>query len=143
MPNENYVHTITLYNCLKAADSPDKRDHWYRHVLSGCYYKAAINRVDTGVNAGMQNTYTVRIPEDSLYRPYHEWMKLDESSRQRYFTMHLDDIVIHGECEEEITELSGQTAVQVMNRYKPDAFKVTAVSDNTRALYAKHYRLGG
>lgn len=141
--NPNYGHTITLYNCMKATDAPDKKDHWYRHELSGCYYKAAVTRTDTGIGAGMQNVYTVRIPESDRYKPYGEWAGLTEDDRPRYFTMDLDDIVISGSCGEEITRHSGQTAAQVLKRHKPDAFKVTAVSDNTRGMFAKHYRLGG
>lgn len=143
MPNASYVHTITLYNCLRAADSPDKKDHWYRHILHDCYYKSSVVRVDSGTSAGQQNVYTVRIPESPQYRPYADWLKLVEEERKKYFTMQLDDVVVHGECREEITGASGQTAVQLMKRYKPDSFKVTAVSDNSRALCAKHYRLGG
>lgn len=141
--NPNYSHTITLYNCLKAADNPDKKDVWYRHVLTGCYYKAEIVRTDTGTNVKQQNTYTVRIHKSGLYKPYAEWVQLDDADRKRYFTLHLDDIVVYGAQSDEISGASGQTAVQVMNRYKPDAFKVTAVSDNTRVPYEHHYRLGG
>ena len=147
--NPNYNQTITLYNCLKAADNPEKKDIWYRHVLSECYYKAAINRMESGARSGigmiaaMQSVYTVRIPQSAAYRPYHEWAKLSEAERRQCFTGRLDDIVIVGNCEEEITGLAGQTATQVMGRYKPDAFKVTAFSDNTKVPMAKHYRLGG
>ncbi len=143
MPNANYNHTITLYNCLKAAESADKRDHWYRHILDGCYYKAAVMRIDSGDSAGQQNTYVARIPESPQYKTYAEWVKLPDEERNQYFTMNLDDLVIAGECQEEITGGSGQAAVQLLKRHKPDAFKVTAVSDNTRAMFAKHYRLGG
>lgn len=141
--NPNYVHTVTLYNCLRAKDSGDKKERWYRHVLRDCFYKAAIVRTDTGTNAGQQNTYVVRIPVSDLYRPYAEWIRLLPAEREQYFTMALDDVVIAGECAEEITGATSQAAMQVLNRHKPDAFKVTAVSDNTRSPYAKHYRLGG
>ena len=53
------------------------------------------------------------------------------------------DIVVYGECAEEITGTSGQTATQIMNHHKPNAFKVTASADNTKFPAAKHYRLGG
>lgn len=141
--NPNYRHVITLYNCLKAADSPDKKEHWFSQVLENCYYKAAVIRVDTGTSAGMQNTYTVRIPESARYLPYAAWVRLAEEKREKYFTVSLDDIVVAGICTEAITGAGGQAAVQVLKRYKPDAFKVTAVSDNTKALYERHYRLGG
>lgn len=141
--NPNYRHTVTLYNCLKAADSPDRKDHWYRTVLHGCYYKAAVNRVDAGTSAGARNTYVVRIPENASYLPYAAWASLSDEMRRRCFTMNLDDLVVYGDCREEITGESGMTAVQVMKRHKPDAFKVTACSDNARAPVERHYRLGG
>lgn len=141
--NPNYRHTITLYNCLKAADSLDKKEHWYRRELEHCYFKSAITRVDSGTSAGMQNTYTVRIPASDQYLPYVDWAELSEAEREKYFTASLDDIVIAGICGDEITGSSGQTAVQVLKRHKPDAFKVTAVSDNTKAPLERHYRLGG
>lgn len=141
--NPNYRHTITLYNCLKVADSPDRKDHWYRRVLSGCYYKAAVTRIESGTNAGVQNTYVVRIPKHERYRPYAVWAQLPEKEREKFFTMSLDDLVLYGERKEEITGSVGQTAVQLMKRYKPDAFKVTACADNTRSQIEQHYRLGG
>lgn len=141
--NQNYRHTITLYNCLKALDSPDRKDHWYRTVLDRCYYKAQITRIDAGTSAGVVNTYVVRIPESSSYRPYVVWAALSEKERSRCFTMDLDDLVIYGSCTDEITGDAGSTAVQVLKRHKPDAFKITACSDNTRAIMEKHYRLGG
>ena len=67
--NQNYKHTITVYNRIRAADSPDKKDHWYRTLLENCFWKAAVNTV-FGTEASVQNTYTVRIPEDDRYLPY-------------------------------------------------------------------------
>lgn len=141
--NPNYNHTITLYNCLKAADSPDRKDHWYRTELGQCYYKASVTRVDSGTSAGVRNTYVARIPEDPSYLPYAVWAALAEVQRSRHFTMNLDDLVIYGACSDEVTGESGGTAVQLLKRHKPDAFKVTACSDNTRSPMEKHYRLGG
>ena len=37
--NPNYKETITIYNCLKAEDNPEKKDIWCRHVLQNCFYK--------------------------------------------------------------------------------------------------------
>lgn len=141
--NPNYRHTITLYNCLKACDSPDRKDHWHRTVLTGCYYKAMISRTDSGTSAGVNNTYAVRIPADPRYLPYPSWAELSEEERNWYYTVNLDDVVVYGECLEEITGVSGQTAVQLLKRHKPDAFKVTACSDNTDFPVEKHIRLGG
>ena len=32
--NPNYVHTITLYNRIKAADTTDKIEKWIRTVIT-------------------------------------------------------------------------------------------------------------
>ena len=40
--------------------------------------------------------------------------------------------MIHGACSRrDYRRPNGQTAAQLLNRYKPEAFKVTAFSDNT------------
>lgn len=139
--NPNYCHTITLYNCLKARDNPDKKDVWIRTVLYDCFYKASTSQIWNGTEASMVNTYTVRIPESHEYLPYHSWSELDE--RAGYFTVSEGDIVVYGECLEEITGNSGNTAPQLLLKYKPDAFKIASFSDNTAHRMAKHYRLGG
>lgn len=143
--NPNYNQTITIYNCLRAADnSNDTKDVWYRTVLEECFYKNVIGRTEYVDKAPkMESAYTVRIPESEKYRPYHEWVKLPDEERSRYFTCSQKDIVIQGECSEEITGVSPNTASQILSRYKPDAFVVTAFSDNTSHICGKHYRLGG
>lgn len=141
--NPNYTHTITLYNCLKAADGPGKKEKWYRHTFTGCFYKAAVNTTQNGTQASQSNTYTGRIPEDKRYLPYARWAALPEAERAEYFTVSSGDIVVYGECADDITGASGQMAAQVLNRHKPDAFKITAFSDNTSCRMGKHYRLGG
>lgn len=139
--NQNYIHTITLYNCLKAADNPDSiKDVWYRHVMTDCFYKAAVTQVNSGTSAGMQNTYVVRISESDRYRPYTEWVKLSDTNRKLFFTLRADDIVVYGSCPDNIGEMA---ASQLLTRYKPDAFRITAVSDNTAFPIGRHYRLGG
>lgn len=143
MPNANYTHTITLYNCLRSSDSPDKREKWYRHIINSCFYKCTLTDIQNGTQITKSSTYTVRVPETSKYRPYCEWKKLSDDERRQYFTFSTDDIVVYGECMEEIEGTQGKTAAQFMLRNKPDSFKITAVSDNTRNRFARHYRLGG
>lgn len=140
--NPNYRATITLYNCRKAADSPEKKETWKRTVLYNVFWKAETTVTQSGTQASKSNTYTVRIPQklpvNPEYHPYAEWKE-----NMVGFTVSNGDIVILGECPAEITGISGQTAAQVLSRYKPDAFKVTASGDNTGFPMGKHYRLGG
>lgn len=142
--NPNYIHTITVYNCLKAADNPNSmKDTWQKTVLHDCYYKNVMGRVDSEKTSKMQNVYTARIPRSDRYLPYHEWAQKPEAARTSYFTFSLGDIVIKGECDDLITGTSPNTATELLQRYKPDAFLVTAFSDNTSHQMSKHYRVGG
>lgn len=141
--NPNYLHTITVYNRVRGLDNPSKKDTWTRTVLTDCFYKNVIGKIEEGKTVRMGNVYTARIPESEKYLPYYEFAKLTEEERTMYFTFNLGDIVVHGACQEEITGTSPNTAAEFMERMKPDAFKVTAFSDNTSHIYAKHYRVGG
>ena len=134
--NQNYTRTITLYNRIRATD---KKEHWNRTVLHNCFWKSQVNTGFNGTQASVQNTYVVRIPKDERYLAYAEYAK----DPKGHFTASQDDLVVLGECSEEINGTAGHTAAQVLNRRKPDAFKVTAFSDNTAFPLAKHYRLGG
>lgn len=118
--NPNYVNTITVYR--------NKNGAWSRTVLHKCFWKAKIETVQDGTNAKQVNSYTVRIPVESAGLG---------------FVTSTNDIVVLGEIAEEITGKSPYTATEIMQRFKPDAFKITAFSDNTSCCVDKHYRLGG
>lgn len=120
--NPNYVHTITLYR--KQADGTFKRS-----VLKNCFFKAETTVVQSGTNVSKVNTYTVRIPADK--------------AGKNFSVTTGSDIVILGECKETISDTKGNRAAELLLRYKPMAFKVTAFSDNTSHRLDKHYRLGG
>ena len=112
-------------------------------VLTDCFYKNVIGKIEDGKTVRMGNVYTARIPESEKYLPYHAFAKLTEEEQTMYFTFNLGDIVVHGVCQEESTGMCPNTAAELLERMKPDAFKVTAFSDNTSHICAKHYRVGG
>lgn len=141
--NPNYIHTVTIFNCLRGKDNPTKKDIWQKTILRNCYYKNVIGRVEDGKTARMSNVYTARIPMSDQYLPHQEWIKKKDSEREQYFTFSLDDIVIYGECMETISGSPPNTAAEVLKRHKPDAFVITAFSDNTSHEHSKHYRVGG
>ena len=143
--NPNYNTTITIYNCLRAADNPDgHKDIWIRSVLHNCFYKNVIGRTEyADKDPKMSSTYTVRIPASEKYKPYHEWIRLDDQERSKYFTCSQKELVVKGECEEAITGISPATSSQLLSRHKPDAFLITAFADNSGYKHAKHYRIGG
>lgn len=142
--NPNYVHTLTVYNCRRKTDNPaGEQDEWQKTVLHDCYYKNIIGKVDGDKAIRMSNIYTARIPRSEAYLPHQEWARLPQEERRGFFTFSLNDIVVLGECQEEITGASLYTSTEVLKRHKPDAFIVTAFSDNTSHPCSKHYRVGG
>lgn len=142
--NPNYNQTITVYNCLRAADNPGSmKDTWQKTVLHDCFYKNVMGRVDSEKGAKMSSVYTARIPESPSYRSYSEWASLPQDEREDLFTFNLGDIVVKGECADDIKGVSPFTASEVLEKYKPDAFKVTAFSDNASHIAGRHYRVGG
>lgn len=118
--NSNYVHTITLYRKQDGA--------WSRTVLHNCFWKSPIAVTQNGVQASQANTYTVRIPVEAAGDG---------------FKVSVGDIVVRGVCTDQITGKAPDTASEVMVRNKPEAFKVTAFTDNTTHIAGRHYRLGG
>lgn len=120
--NPNYVHTITLYRRLQ--------DGSYTHeIIEGCFWKASIVMTQSGTNASQANVYTVRIPKEKVPAGLSVSMN--------------SDFVVLGKCPDEVSDDKGFRAAEVLLRHKPNAFKVTAFSDNTSHLVDKHYRLGG
>lgn len=119
--NPNYIHTVTLYR-----KKEDKT--WKKDVYHNCFWKEKIVVTQNGTEASQANTYIVRIPKEVAGED---------------FTVSVGDIVVKGECLEEATMKSPNTATDILSRNKPNAFRITAVSDNTGHLLDKHYRLGG
>lgn len=142
MLNPNYNKTITLWNCLKAVDNPDKVDAWYKTEIPECFFKVLQTQVTSGTSASMAGTYTARIPASDKYLKYEEWCKLPALTRGNYFTGSVGDIIILGSFSETITNVSPNASANVLGRAKPNAFKVTAFSDNSDSIQG-HYRFGG
>lgn len=118
--NPNYVNTVTLFRKQNGV--------WGKTILHNCFWKSEIKTVQNGTDLSKVNVYTVRIP-------------VQEAGEA--FKASSGDVVVLGECMDEITMKTPNTASEVLNRNKPDAFAVTAYADNTSHLVNKHYRLGG
>lgn len=142
--NPNYCHTITVYNRLQAKDTASKKDEWYKTVLPNCSWRCTSadeqkNDQSNITNRTAAETYTIRIPQNPNFRYYNDWKQSPDS----HFTVSKTDIIILGECAEEITGVSPNTASEVMQRYKPNAFLIKSFTDNTAHLLGKHYKVGG
>lgn len=142
--NPNYIHTITVYNRMKAKDTATKKEEWYKTVIPDCSWRCSTEDIQQQVQSGITNRdqkeiYIVRVPRNEKFRSYEEWKK----APAEYFALSKQDIIILGECQDEITGISPDTATEVMQRHKPDAFLIRSFADNTSHLVGKHYKVGG
>ena len=118
MPNPNYTHTITLFH----KKIVDRKEVWSIRTIDNCFYKCETTITQNGTDVTKSNMYTVRIPQCDI-------------------EVSMDDVVVYGSVIDEIGK--DMNATQLLHKYKPDAFRVTSISDNTRYLFGKHIRLGG
>lgn len=170
LPNHNYKHTITIFNKYKLdmdggsfnsesqgvslnggyfvpwdnvvtidygtfADG-NQKEAWKKTVINGCFFKCETNTTFTGTTSSKSNTYTVRIPGKKEYKENKNFCGGEG------FTLKEGDICILGACDDSITGKTGKTATDILNKNKPNAFKITSVSDNN-AFIGAHFRIGG
>ena len=140
VPNPNYKHTITIYNCLKAVDSATGKDIWYKTVINNCFYKVIGSLQISGTTLISAPSYVVRIPQSEKYLPYKEW--ISNTDKANHFTISETDLIIHGAPSESITGVAPLTATNLVTLYKPDAFRIKLFSDNS-SYFAPHYKVGG
>ena len=53
------------------------------------------------------------------------------------------DLIIRGQITETVTGKSPNTASEILDRYKPDAFRVAGVSNNSASFIGKHVKVVG
>lgn len=126
--------TVTVLNKRDGLDSPDSLDAWKKTVLRGCFWAGEQTQGQSGQEVSEGADYLLRVPQSADYRSYLIW-KADMEG----FTFSPGDYVILGEAAEEITP---ETVQGVVERYRPDAFEVRKLKDNTKGPLP-HYRLEG
>ena len=95
---------ITVWN--KWRDLTDKQSvsAHYRHTLPVlCKYEKRVVRQATSDGVMIKNSHVVIIPVSDMYRPPQEWAVLDESEREKYFTLQEGDLVARGQIMFDIT----------------------------------------
>lgn len=140
MPNANYTDTVTIYNCYKGKDNGTGKDIWFKTVLERCFFKSSEVQNVSGTTLEKASSYTCRISFIEKYLPYAEWSKL--SDKTGFFTASTNDLVILGTIADNITNVTPNTTVEILMKYKPDAFKIMTVSDNSK-YHGAHIKVGG
>lgn len=136
MIDPTFNNTITVYNKHTDKSSGKTITTWKRTVLKECFFKAETATQLNGENLSMANSFICRIPENINFTEQY-------NGEEDKFTLRPDDIIVKGEVADEIKDVQGQRAENLLQKYKGFCFTVKAVSINTNMPYARHYRASG
>lgn len=109
--------TITIYN--KYEDELTQVVTWYRHVVSGCFWKYSGNKVTIDKVVLDTKDIICRIPLDDAFLEKHEWRAKPNYEMPNYFTLGQGDIIVKGEVDDVIDEYrQGYRASDLKAKYK-------------------------
>lgn len=129
--------SLTVFNRVFNADT--KATMWQKTVLQNCFYLQNSGLVQSGAEIRANDSYVVRIPASEAYIPQAEWETM-QSGREGCFTLAPGDLIFKGEIPDEIESGSGNS---LLERYKPDCFKIQSVYDGTGYGVLGHYMAEG
>ena len=115
--NPNYNQSITILH---------KQDgEWEKTEVEECFFRVSVSsNVDANGNEVLSDAALARIPF-----PAPEICK--------------GDLIIRGQIPETVTGESPNTVSEILERYKPDAFRVGGVSNNCASFLGKHIKAVG
>lgn len=109
--------TLTIYN--KFENKLTNQITWYRHALSGCFWKYTGNKVTVNDVVLETNNTIARIPEQENFMERYEWVDVPSDQKENYFTLGEGDIVVCGEVSDEIDEYqTGHRSSDLIKKYK-------------------------
>lgn len=126
MINPSFKETVTLYHQQREVINNRAVTKWTRTVFNECFFGTQIAQGMNGNTLSLASSYTARIPFEG---------KLAEIAP--------GDIIVCGEVADEIEDISGKRVTDLLAKYRPDAFTVRAVSDNTKIPQGAHYKAVG
>ena len=124
--------TITIYN--KFVDNQTQLVHWYRHVVTDCFWQLTGSTVKVGEVTLDSKSIVCRIPKDDKFLEKQEWIALPNDEMDKYFTIAQGDIIVKGTCEDEIDEYtSGHRSTDLLGKYREyqACMEITDYSNNT------------
>ena len=109
--------TVTIYN--RYIDPQTQVSTWFRTVVSDCFWKLVGSTVMVGDVTLDSKSIICRIPKDSNYLDKQDWIKEPNDKMSDYFTLGQGDIIVKGECEEEIDEyIKGHRSTDLLSKYR-------------------------
>ena len=137
--------TITVYN--KFIDAQTQLTHWYRKVVTDCFWSLEGSTVKVGDVTLDSKSILCRIPKDSRFLEKQDWIKLPNDQKGDYLTLAQGDLIVKGECTEEIDEyVHGHRSTDLLGQYREyqACMEVTEYSNNTGVgRNEEHYLVRG
>lgn len=131
--------TLTLFNARY--DKTQDCTVWEKTVITGISWYSTIKTTvgDTGIKSA--NAFIIRIPldadfDDKAYTDPASYTGAESVSG--LFTLKQGDVIVKGSVPDTIT-----TPAQAHKAYPDTAFTIQGVTDNRRALNAKHWKVVG
>lgn len=126
MINPTFKDMVTLYHQQREVTNNRTVIKWMRTVFENCFFGSQIAQGMNGNTLSLASSYTVRIPFEG-----------------KTVEIAPGDIIVRGEVMDEIEDVSGKRVNDLLAKYRPDAFTVRAVSDNTKLPHGAHYKAVG
>ena len=137
---------LTIWNRYR---DDDNKDAFSTFVIPyNCRYRIEKLRNISGqgdsFSSNIPHIQVVVIPFTKIYyKAPAEWRALDLLDKKRFFTFQINDLIALGEQYVDITGIEPFREVDVKKELQPHIFNIRIVSDNTRDVHGKHWRIEG
>ena len=112
-----WEETLTIYN--RYQDPLTKRVSWFKHTVSGCFWKDTGNKITVGDTVLETNDIICRIPENPAFLEAYQWINIPNDQKENYFTIGQKDIIVRGDVSDIIDEgTSGHRSTDLLAKYK-------------------------
>lgn len=125
MIDPTFVFPVTVYHKVVDRSTGRTVTSWKRSVYKNCYFGVVSAESLTDTTLSPADSFVARIPYDSLIE------------------VSPGDIIVSGNINADIEDVSGKRSSDLLERYKGRAFTASSVSVNSVLPYAKHIRVSG
>lgn len=109
--------TVTIYN--KYEDPQTQVITWFKSVVSDCFWHLQGSTVAVGDVTIDSKSIICRIPKCDNYMDKQDWLNLPNDEMSEYFTLGQGDIIVKGECTEDIDEYTkGHRSTDLLSKYR-------------------------
>lgn len=119
-----FIKKVTIYNDIDKTAVEER--HWDRFVIEKCLIYNGFSEGTDGTVQTISNSQNVITRDVSRYKPPSEYILLPVDEREKYFTVQIDDFVVFGEVEDEVTSAAEWRDLQ--DKYSKNGMSITTVN---------------